>query len=413
MYTDTMGMFLEGTDIFENEDVLREKYTPNELLERNEEKQDFRVSLKSIKNRDNPSNIFVYGQTGMGKTLATRMITEELQDDMSSIDISVEVVWVNCHGSTSYDVAISITNQLRSKNDQISTTGYKTDDVYEMLYESIDNCGSEYVIMVLDEVDNLGKDAKLLYEIPRAQDNGYVEETIPSVIGISNDFKYRERLDSKIQSSLGETEIHFKPYDAHQLRSILDQRAKRAFPDDTLGEAVIPYIAAVSSQDTGSARHAINVLHKSGQVAWKNDSNVVTREHAEKAVESVEKSRIMSELRSLTTQGHLILYTMALFEKEGKTPVKRKEMYDVYKTLAERFGINVKSGRTIHNRLGELSLNGFLSMTQVNQGERGGRHNHYELDMPTDAVIGVLREHSDYIQDEKESDEKNRSISEY
>lgn len=414
MCSNTMGMFLGQSNIFANEDVLREKYTPNELLEREEEKKDFVVSLKSIKNRDNPNNIFVYGQTGMGKTLATRMVTEELQDDMASFDIDVEVVWVNCHGSSCYDVAISIINQLQDENNQVSPTGYSTDAVYNMLWDAIEGCDAEYVITVLDEVDNLGGDAKLLYEIPRAQDNGYVDETTPTVIGISNDFKYREKLDPKIRSSLCETEIHFKPYNANQLGSILEQRAKIAFPDDTVGNAVVPYIAAVSSQDTGSARHAINVLHKSGQIAWKDDSDIVTEKHAEDAVESVEKSRIMSELRSLTTQGHLILYTVALFEKEGKTPIKRKEMYDVYKTLAERFDINVKSGRTIHNRLSELSLNGFLSMTQINRGGRGGRHNHYELDMPTDAVIDVLQEHSDYIpDDEHESDKENHSITEY
>jgi len=414
MCSDTMGIFLEETNIFENEDVLREKYTPNELLERNDEKMDFIVSLASIKNRDNPNNIFVYGQTGMGKTLATRMITDELQTDMDSLDIGVEVVWVNCHGCSSYDVAISIINQLRDDTDQISSTGYSTKKVYNMLYESIEDCDAEYVIMVLDEVDNLGEDAKLLYEIPRAEDNKYVKETTPSVIGISNDFKYREKLDPKIQSSLCETEIHFKPYNSHQLRSILNQRADSAFTKGTLDEGVIPYIAAVSSQDTGSARHAINILHKSGQIAWKDDSDIINQSHAEQAVERVEKSRIMNELRSLTTQGHLILYTMALFEKQGKTPVKRKEMYDVYKKMAERFDINVKSGRTIHNRLSELSLNGFLSMTQINRGGKGGRHNHYELDMPTDAVIDVLKDHSDLLPtNAAETDGYNHTIEEY
>lgn len=409
-----MGRFTRDTTIFAEENALRDSYIPNTLLERDEEMENYEGALQPIIDGSEPNNIFVYGQTGMGKTLATQMLSSEVEEDVEQYGIDVEFVWVNCNQKSSYKTSIELLNKLRDDDDQVSKSGHAESDIHDMLYDTVESHEAEYVVFVLDEIDGLGDDPSLLYQIPRSEQNKDIDDTYLCLIGISNDFKYKNQLGSKTRSSLYEAEIHFKPYDAPKLQTILQQRSVEAFYDGVLEDGVIPYVAAIASQDTGSARQAINILHKAGTRARTKDHESVTHDHAEKATEDVQKGQIMKELESLTKQTHLVLYAITLLEKQGKSPARRKDIYELYSSLAEKEGTTVKSGRTIHNRLSELSLSGFLRVTQVNRGESGGKYNNYELDMPIDAVIGVLKEETNLTgYDISESNAGNSTITSY
>jgi len=60
-----------------------------------------------------------------------------------------------------------------------------------------------------------------------------------SIMGISNDLKFTDFLDPRVKSSLGEEEIVFPPYDANQLRDILQHRADISFKQDALTDDVL------------------------------------------------------------------------------------------------------------------------------------------------------------------------------
>ncbi|GAA0196318.1 AAA family ATPase [Haladaptatus pallidirubidus] len=66
---------------FENEDVLRDHYRPDDLIERDRELEEYQAALKPVIKGSRPRNIFLYGQTGVGKTLATNMVLNRLQTD--------------------------------------------------------------------------------------------------------------------------------------------------------------------------------------------------------------------------------------------------------------------------------------------------------------------------------------------
>ncbi|MDB2276722.1 hypothetical protein PM022_19805, partial [Halorubrum ezzemoulense] len=121
--------------------------------------------------------------------------------------------------------------------------------VFDILYEELDQIGGT-VLLVLDEIDHLGGDDEILYEIPRARSNGYISEAKPGVIGISNDFGFRDDLSPKVKDTLCEEEIHFSPYNAPELRAILEERVAGAMYDDAVDDAVIALCAAIAAQDT-------------------------------------------------------------------------------------------------------------------------------------------------------------------
>jgi cell division control protein 6 len=120
--------------VFASKDVLRDDYRPDELLERDEEKEEFVHALAPIVNGEQPNNVFLYGKTGVGKTLATRLIIDELLADTADIaPVDVRTVWVNCKDKTSYNTAVAVVNQLRDSENQIPEQGHSESAVHNML----------------------------------------------------------------------------------------------------------------------------------------------------------------------------------------------------------------------------------------------------------------------------------------
>ena len=390
-----MGRFTPDTTVFENQDVLRDAYVPNTLLERESEADQFLVNYKSILSNKTASNVFVYGQTGVGKTMSTKLLMDELAEDVAEADgISLNVIWENCHDNTSYQTAISLVNQFRDTDEKIRGTGYPKARVHSMLWDEVRADDATHVLFVLDEVDGMVSNGEtgLLYQIARANSQQSLGNTSVSMIGISNNFRFREQLEPKTRNSMCEREIHFAPYNADQLRSIVTQRSEKAFYDNTIDDGVINLIAAKAASDTGSARQAIDILHHSGMLAREEGEDTVSVDIAERAVDRAQRGRIMDELRSLPKQSHHVLRALLNLQAMSEMPARTKRIYQEYEGVAKSDNSDVKSQRTIHNRLSDLSLSGFLNFKQVNKGERGGVYNTYDLEMDPQIIADVLDE---------------------
>lgn len=413
MIASKMGLepFTQDSTIFRDESALRDGYRPERLIERDDELEQFQSALKPVINGAPPKNLFLYGQTGVGKTLSSRMVMERLAEDQQEFDdIDVHVVELNCKSlNSSYQVAANLVNRFRPSEDQIKQTGYPSGMIYNMLFEELDSLEATHCLLVLDEIDSIGKNDDILYKLPRANDNGNVENTYIGVIGISNDFTFRDNLSARVKDSLCDEEIHFPPYDAEELINILRQRAGKAFHDtnaeqredgtyeiesDVLEGDAIPLCAAYTAQDSGSARQALKRLYKAGDLARDEESDQITEEHARRADEVVERDKVRDELTRLPSQSKLTLYALLLLEKEGETPTKRNRIYERYMLSANRIDVEVRSDRTIHDRLSQLTLKGFLDVNEQNKGPRGGSYYEYEFSIRPELVREALEEDS-------------------
>jgi cell division control protein 6 len=394
-----MGLepFTAEDPVFVDEDVLRDSHKPEDLIERDRELAEYQAALKPVIKGARPRNIFLYGQTGVGKTVATQMIMDRLRQDQEDYDdLDVHVVHVVCKNlNSSYQVAVKLVNEFRGPNNKIPTTGYPPDTVYEFLWEHLKEIDATHAIFVLDEVDAIGNDDDILYELPRANDNGNVpvDETKVGVIGISNKFTFRDNLSARVKDSLCDEEIHFPPYDANQLRNILYQRAEKAFVDDTLSDDVIPLAAAMAGQESGSARQALKLLFKAGDLARGAGDEEVTEEHVRQAEPKVKESQVRNELESLPTQSHLTLYALLALDRQDDLPAKSSDVFEVYEVAANRIDADVKTDRTIRDRLSQLKLKGFLDVEEHNEGPKGGSYYLYEFgDIRPDMVQEVLQD---------------------
>lgn len=389
-----MGLqeFTRDDPIFVDEAALRDNYRPNELVERNTELSEYQAALRPVINAAPPKNIFLYGQTGVGKTLATRLVLQQLLEDQSNYDdLNIEVVHLNCKSaSSSYQVSVDLVNQFRDARETIPSTGYASGQIYQMLWQHIDELEATHLLIVLDEIDSIGNDDDILYELPRANDNEHIDDTLVGVIGISNDFTFRDNLSARVKDSLCDEEIHFPPYDATQLDQILEQRAAKAFRSGVLTGDVIPLCAAFAAQESGSARQALKLLYKAGDLARTDNRSEVVEADVRAARDLIEKGKISAELESLPVQSQLTLFSLLQLEAEGETPCKRSEIYDRYRGVAESVDADVVSDRTIHDRISQLRLKGFITHEERNDGIHGGSYYLYGLDVRREIVEEAL-----------------------
>lgn len=422
-----MSRYAATSKIFEHEEVLREDHHPDELPEREDELDQLHMALSPAARGVGANNVFLYGKAGQGKTAAAKKELSELEyhakEESDHLDLTPLYISCESHDlSTSFRAASRIYMELTG-NDR--PTGYSTDVVMDMMFESMDEIGGT-IIIVLDEIDTLGDDDRILYSLPRARAQGYVGDHVyPSVIGISNDLQWRDNLSSKVKSSLYDDSVLFSPYDANQLRQILRRRASKAFRktelvpieeadsefkqdadiveidnsgdqyafrSGVLSEGVVPLISAFSAQDKGDARQAIKYLRKAGEIADSNGGDEVTEETVEEAQSQVEKETVTEAMREMTIQAQLALSAVTVLELSDHTPVRTKPVYGVYKTIAEKVDSKKLVQRRMRDHLLELDMQGIIDAQKRAGGSVGGPAWHFQLQVATEVVVEVLQE---------------------
>lgn len=263
--------------------------------------------------------------------------------------------------------------------------------MFDLLYDELRDL-NETIIIVIDEIDSIGNNDDLLYELPRARKNGHLEDQWISVIGISNDLEFRDNLSPKVKDSLYDSEIEFPPYDANQLESILQRRAERAFVNNVLEDDVIPLCSAFAAQDEGSARQAIRLIYKSGELALNNDNERIDEDHVRDAREILERKRIEEGMRTLTTQDQFALLSVVALEIEDGTPVRTQQVYQRYKSIVDRLNGNQLVERRVRDHLQSLGMQGLLVAETRNRGIQGGAHYRFELKTDLEATLEILGE---------------------
>lgn len=364
--------FKEKNRIFKDKQPFDDEYTPEQILERDEEIEQYGNALQDVIDGFGPPNVFVYGQTGVGKTAVTKKMKDFLMKDADSAKVDLTIIDINCNKRpTTYQIVMTLANELHP--DKTINQGYHPTQLWNLIYDQMDDIGGDFLV-ILDEIDKLGEDETLLYEFPRARDMGDLEEARVGVVGISNNFKFREQLSGRVKSTLCEREIHFSPYDATELQTILDYYTELTFRDDVISENVVSLCSAFTAQDTGDARKALDLLETAGDIARHEGDDVVTEEHVHMAQPEVDRANTREIVRDrLTMQMQVVLLAVTFLEIDQHAEAKIKNVYAVYKDIAEKINVNTLSESRIRDHVNSLEMFGLLEYTEKNLGQRGGR----------------------------------------
>jgi len=369
--------------IFETRDVLRPAYTPKVLPHREEQINALANVLVPALRGETPSNVLIYGKTGTGKTAVAKYVGKELEE--AGFGVKCTVIYINCEVvDTQYRV---LAHLARHFDKDIPMTGWPTDQVYYEFRSALDS-HQRVVVIMLDEVDKLvRKGDDVLYNLSRI--NGDLVQARVSIIGISNDLKFMEFLDPRVKSSLGEDEIIFPPYNAEQIRNILEHRAELAFKPAVLNDEVIPLCAAFAAQEHGDARRALDLLRVSGELAERSRSLAVTEDHVRQARERIELDRVEEVVRTLPTQSKLVLYGIILLEEQATRNITTSVVYNMYKQLCPLVEADFLTHRRITDLIAELDMLGILHTIVVSKG-RYGRTKEINLSVYPAKLKGTL-----------------------
>lgn len=364
--------FLESKNIFKNKAILQSTFHPDNILHRDEQINLLANILAPSLRNEKPSNIFLYGKTGTGKTLTTQYITNNMMEIAKEKKVPLLVFYINCKLRRVADTEYRLVAQLaREFGKEIPPTGLPTDEVYNIFINTLEK-KKKNLILILDEIDQLVNKAgdEIIYNLTRI--NTDLKNSSITIIGISNNLTLTNELDPRVKSSLSEEEIVFSPYNAMQLQEILYQRSKQAFNDNVIEQGVIEKCAAYAAREHGDARRALELLRVAGEICERNTNDKIKIEHIDEAENKIERDKFIDIILTQPKQFHIILYSIFETLKNKKTmAVYTGEIYEYYKYLSNKINIRPLTQRRVSDIIGELDMIGLINAKVVSHGRFG------------------------------------------
>jgi len=375
--------------IARNKNILQTSYIPDQLPHRSKEIDQIASVIAAALSGEKPSNMMIFGKTGTGKTAVMKYIGNELKKEDACG--GCEFVYINCQVTdTHYGILYTIGNPEQTDvDDRIPYTGWSTEKVFSKMREYIDSENKIFII-VLDEIDKLliksGND--VLHHLLIINEN--LRNSKVSIVGISNNLKFTERMDSRVHSRFGGENMVFEPYTSEELEDILRERVKLAFDEGSIEDGVIAYCAALSARETGDARRALDFLRVATDIAERNGDAVVTEAHVKSAKNKIEMNIVIEAIKTLTSQSKTVLMSIVKNTEEGSRTMTTGDVYTAYKSISDVLGTSVLTQRRVTDLISELDMLGIIYAPVRSYG-KAGRTKEIELSAPKEA-IDVLKE---------------------
>jgi len=375
--------YLKKEPLFVSKKVLQVRYVPDTILHRASQIDALASILAPSLRGDLPSNVFLYGKTGTGKTVVTKHVLAELEAAGKSARAGAEayageesrlkIIYLNCKLKKVADTEYRLVAQLaREMGAAVPATGLPTDEVYNIFLKAVD-CEERLVIIALDEIDRLVSKAgdELLYNLTRF--NSELKKAQISIVGITNDVRFIENVDARVRSSLGEEEMVFPPYNATELKEILEARASLAFKESACADGVIAKCAAYAAREHGDARRALDLLRVAGELAERENVEIIDMKHIDAAEDKIEKSRIIEVVEKQPKQSQAVLFAIiALLQDGDLKKVETGEVYERYTEVCKSgVGLTALTQRRVSDLLAELDMLGVINAQVVSKGRYG------------------------------------------
>ncbi|MBT4058091.1 AAA family ATPase [Candidatus Woesearchaeota archaeon] len=387
---DFLRDYAKNEGLFKNKKALQSNYTPSNVPYRDEQIGQVASILAPSLRMERPSNLFLYGKTGTGKTLVIGHVLENILEVAKEEGLNLKTVYLNCKLKRVADTEYRLIAQIaRELGQDIPATGLPTDEVYKLFVKCLEK-EKILLLLVLDEIDEVVKNTgdKILYNLTRI--NSELKESEISIIGISNDLMFIDQVDPRVKSSLGEEEIVFPPYNAIQLQKILRERAELSFESKIIGEGVIEKCAAYAAKEHGDARRALELLRVAGELAERNNSEQILVKYIDNAEEKIERDRVVDIVSTQPKQFKITLFSIIQVsdeyaKKNESGDFYTGDIYEVYKNNCLSTGTKPLTQRRVGDIIAELDMSGIINARVISKG-RYGRTRRISLAVPENIV---------------------------
>lgn len=324
--------------------------------------------LTPVLDNAHPPSALIYGPTGSGKTVSLIHVLSKFSTVASRRGINFKYAYIDLTSPKTYfgalnEAAIALDGSNRRYRKGIPIE-YMQANIKDAIEKDID-----YLCLLIDEADNIrpNPDAFLTF----------FGKTLPRQVGcrlilimLTNRLDWEKTLDPRILSFLKKSDIIFEPYDALDLISILNLRAKKALRMEKIDQAALRKIAAYASRETGDARKAVELLTKSVQVA-EDTSGYLGIKEVDLAEHRLEVDKSMELIQTLAVQQRLALQACYVLLEKGLRKITTGQSYETYKKLCNMQVSNPLTQRRFCDMISFLDLYGLINARVVSMGRYG------------------------------------------
>lgn len=326
LFLDTMALDLE--------------YVPKIVPYRENQQKYIAECIKPLFNNRGGRNLFIFGSSGIGKTVALKHVLNELNQETDDII----TLYVNCwKKDTEFKILKDICDQLNYK----FIANKSSDDLFEDVKKILNR---KSVVICFDEIDKI-ESTEIIYSI--------LEDILrKTIIFISNDKKWLLNLDSRIKSRLSLELLEFKPYNLEETKGIINHRVELAFMPNVFDKDSLSIIIEKTYQ-SNDIRNGIFLLKQSGDIAESKSNRKIINDHVQEAILKLSNFNF-NRSTDLIDEDKEILKIVK--ENSGKSIT---EIFDIYKEKEE------KSYRTFQRKIDKLKKAKVITTEEINEGLRG------------------------------------------
>lgn len=384
-------LFENQNPIFNIDDKLSKSYIPDRIIARDKQILEIAANLKPIIRHSSPINMFIWGGSGVGKTITINHVLKTLSigSRLNNKNVVIDFIKINCSISkTDTAVCLQILSYFSSKYKPSVKKGYLTrgqsidyylNDIWDFIRERASKCETYAFILFFDEIDKYNdnkrrlKDEKaqitLLYDFTRAHENRRIEANncFIGIIAASNKMEFLTTLETSITSSAGFDYMQFPDYNEENLFLILMDRID-AFKPDVISEDLIRYVAKdVAERYNGDARKALDILKIAGKIAEDNSQTEITLENIMEADKHIGVLATGEMIRNFSEHDKYLLLAIYLCEKYSVTSTTGL-VYKIYTEICRI--LKAKATSLGHNsrRITELFEKQILDIEKGNKG---------------------------------------------
>jgi Cdc6-like AAA superfamily ATPase len=318
--------------------VLSGEADAGKPLGRQKQVAELRGCLLPMLRGERPTNAWLHGPPGSGKTMAARWVVEEV---CGSAATRIGV-YVNCwQHRTLYSVTQAITDELKILRAEAQDTHVKLDRIRQVLR-------GRHAVVLLDEIDR---------PMPAQREEilcGLLSVPNTGLVCIANGTRALATMEERVRSRLCPTVIEFPAYSRQQVAKILADRARRALAP---GSWSVSLISAIAGAADGDARAAIQTLGQAAAAAEEAGRETLDGRLVDRLLGQWRGIRNEARLAGLSEHEKII---RALAAKHG--PVSTTRLKELHLRHCRRHGLRPMARRTFSKSLARLSTAGLLQV---------------------------------------------------
>ncbi|MFT4312980.1 MAG: Cdc6/Cdc18 family protein [Candidatus Woesearchaeota archaeon] len=332
----------EQESLFLNEAALSYEYIPKLLPYREVQQKHIATCISPLFSERMGRNLLVFGPPGVGKTVATKHVLQEIEERTDKI----VPLYVNCwKKNTSYKVILELCNLIEYK----FTHNKKTDELFDIVAQLLNKFS---VVFVFDEIDK-AEDLDFLYLILE-------KIKLKSIILLTNYKDAIMDIDTRIRSRLTPELLEFKPYSLDETTGILKQRIELAFVPKVWESKAFSLIAQ-KTFELQDIRSGLYLLKESGLLAEEKSSRRIQEVQAQEALTKLEDFKIKSTT-DLAQETQNILKLIKLH-----SPCKIGDLYKEF----DKTHRGDMSYKTFTRKIAKLEEGKFISVEKTSGGSQG------------------------------------------